>query len=270
MTDIEQQVLAGHSAEAPQETAEAQQPEWTPPEYVLMGEDKVPWDTAQKWLGFGKHYSQRAAELNQQMKEAQALKEQYQGYDQYKPVAEFVNNDPQGAAWWDHVQKQWESRHTFNQPEELKETLNPLHSKIQSLESELSDLRQFKDSFTQKEQDQQLDAEISQVKEKFGNVDFSSVDDSGLTLEQRVINYGVKQNLPSFRSAFLDYYHDDLMKINQAGQAENQAKAKQAKAKEGILGQSPTPKTQLSKPENLRSKSYEDLHEEVLAELGLR
>jgi hypothetical protein len=269
--DIEQQVLAGQSVaeEQPAQQAEASN-EWTPPEYLMLGADQVPWDTAQKWLGFGKHYSQRAAELNNREKEIDSLKQQFDGFDQYKPVADFVNNDPQGASWWEHVQKQWDSRHTFDQPQEIQESLNPLHNELQTLRQELSDLKQFKSSFDQREQDQALDAEIGSIKEKFGNVDFSTVDDSGLTLEQRVINHGASKGHPGFRSAFLDYYHDELMKIGQAGQVESQAKAKQAQAKTGILGKTTTPVTQVKPTENLKGKSYEDLHEEILAELGIR
>lgn len=266
--DIEQQILSGQSVSEGQPAAQEQP--WSPPEYLMLGEEKVPWDKASVWLGQGRHYSQRAQELNQKEATLNETARKYEGYESYRPVAEFVNNDPQGKAWWEHVQQQWESRHTYNQPEELQKTLNPWVNEINTLKQELGELKQFKQSLSQKEQDAQLDAEISQVKEKFGNVDWSALDSTGLTLEQRVINHGAKNGHPGFRSAFLDYYHDDLMQLGQAGKKEAEAKAQVAQTKTGIIGKSPTPISSLKKTESVRGKSYEDLHEEALRELGLR
>lgn len=266
--DIEERILRGESPTAEPEPKE--EAPWSPPEYLMLGEEKVPWDKASVWLGQGRHYSQKAQELNRKEQEIAERAKQYEGYETYKPVAEFVNNDPQGKQWWDFVQQQWETRHTYNQPEEIKETLNPWINEINSLKQELSDLKQFKQSLTQKEQDQQLDAEIAQTKDKFSNVDWSALDASGLTLEQRVINHGAKNGHPGFRSAFLDYYADNLGDIFGAERKEAEAKAQVAQAKTGIIGKSPTSKTQLQKPENHRSRSYEDLTEEALRELGLR
>lgn len=268
--DIEQQVLSGQSVTDQTQQPVEQTQEWSPPEYLMLGEEKVPWDKASVWLGQGRHYSQRAQELNQKEQQIQEQAKQYEGYETYKPVAEFVNNDPKGKQWWDFVQSQWESRHTYDQPKEIQETLNPWVQEINTLKEELGELKQFKQSLSQKEQDQQLDAEIGTVKDKFSNVDWSALDDSGLTLEQRVINHGAKNGHPGFRSAFLDYYHDTLGELYGAGQKEAAAKAQVAQAKTGIIGKSPTPKTQLQKPENHRKSSYEDLTEEALRELGLR
>jgi hypothetical protein len=269
--DIEAQVLAGQSVTDPAQQQPAEQTqEWSPPEYLMLGEEKVPWDKAAIWLGQGRHYSQRGQQLNEREAQLNDMAKKFEGYDAYKPVADFVQNDPQGQQWWSHVQSQWENRHTYNQSEEIQQTVNPLHNEIQSLKQQIQDLAQFKQSVSEKEQDAQLNAEISSVKEKFGNVDWSAIDDTGLTLEQRVINHGVDKRHPGFRSAFLDYYHDNLMKMNQAAGTEAQAKAKQAQAKTGIIGKSSTPVTQVQKPENHRKLSYEDLTEQALKELGIR
>jgi hypothetical protein len=82
----------------------------------------------------------------------------------------------------------------------------------------LAEIKQFKDQIlTEKnsvkvqEEDKKLAGEVENIRKSFPNLDFDSPDEDGKTLEMKVLQHAVDNNLASFRVAFRDYYHDSLI-----------------------------------------------------------
>lgn len=246
---------------------------WQAPEYLMLGEEQVPWDKAQVWLSQGRNYSQRMAEFNQ-------ARERYKPYesldpkmlDHFKSINDFVSSGDDGQNWWAHVQESWDKK---NLPPELdpniEAVVSPLNQQINQLSQTVQDLIKEKTDREVMSQDEALDIDIRATRDKFANIDFDAVDHSGMTLEDRVTDYAAKNGFPNWRAAFLDYYHDNLMEIQKSEVSKSAAAKKETASKTGIVGRTPAPQTKGDfKPyDRNRRASYDDLTREALEELGI-
>ncbi len=95
------------------------------------------------------------------------------------------------------------------------------------------------------------------------------VDETGLTLEMRVLNHAQENGINSFRAAFRDFNHEKLVAIAASKAREDATKKRQMDAKNGLLGVSSTPMKGVQSAQNVKNKSYNDLVNEAKAELGI-
>lgn len=224
-----------------------------------------------QWQSLGYNYSQRVGELNkthaQRMAELDEKAKQYQGYDRYSEIDSYAKQNPD---WWQHVQSAYQGRDTQQINPELQPVLNPLLERLQATESVLSQWQQEKQRQEMEAQDKALDADIQSTREAYPTIDLSAVDPAtGETLELRVLKHARELGTQSFKTAFRDYFHDKLIDMAKSQALETAAKEKQDLAKRGILGKSPTPTKGINPATNFRQKSYDQLTQEALAELGL-
>lgn len=234
---------------------------------------KVTVDTAEKaktWLNLGHNYSQRAQELNktqsQLAQERQQLQDKYKGYDRFSDLDQYAKQNPD---WWNHVQQSWQQRQTHGVDPQLRTVLQPVLERLQQTESFLADLKQQRVVEDHARQDQALEAEIGEIRKAYPNIDLAAADETGSSLEFRVIKHANDNGIQSFRAAFRDYLHDRLVTEAQAAGRAAIAKDTQAKAKAGILGQTSAPVKGLQPAQNVRGKSYSQLAQEALAEYGI-
>lgn len=273
LEEIESPTPPTDEAAAPPEQAAA--PAWNGDEWGFEwnGKKIVPdsRDKVMQWQSLGYNYSQRMGELNkthaQKMAEIEERAKQYQGYDRYKSVDEYARTNPQ---WWEHVEKSYQARDVpQNLDPSLAPVLNPLLERLNQTESVLGQWQQEKQQQEYERQDQALDTEIDEIRKTFPNIDLNSVDPaSGETLELRVLKHAGQLGTSSFRAAFRDYFHDKLIELSKASALESAAKEKEANAKKGILGNSRAPVKGITPAQNIRGKSYDQLAQEALAEMG--
>lgn len=257
---------AAPSPEAPTWNGTEWEFEWSGKKIVPESRDKL-----MTWASQGYNYSQRKGELEktyaERMADIEAQKAKYASFDRYQKVDEFARQNPQ---WWEHVEKNFQERDTYQLDPALKPVLEPILQKQQALESVLSEWQQEKQKQEYERQDQALGAEIDEIRKQFPNIDLTSVDPaSGETLELRVLKHAGELGTTSFRAAFRDYFHDKLIEMSKSSALESAAKEKEQMAKKGILGKSPTPVKGIAPAQNLRGKSYDQLTQEALAELGI-
>jgi hypothetical protein len=184
----------------------------------------------------------------------------------YGPVDEYVRQNPQ---FWDHVVQQFEQRQQLTQ-----DPSNPLASEIGSLRQQLQELTQFKSSFEQMQEKQRLEQDdqkymqtVGELKKSYPDVDFDTVDHEGKSLEMKVLEYGIQNKISNFKTAFKDFYHDELIKRAEAKAKESVAKERMKSTKLGILGITPASTKQVSTDH--RGKSYDDIANEIKQEYGL-
>jgi hypothetical protein len=122
----------------------------------------------------------------------------------------------------------------------------------------------------QKTEDAALESEVSQLRQQHKDLDWNSADENGHSLEQRVLKHASENGINSFRAAFRDYNHDQLLKLTELRAREAAMLERQKVVKSGLLGQSPTPKKGLQTADNVKGKSYNNLVSEALSELGIR
>jgi hypothetical protein len=229
-------------------------------------------EKARTWMSQGYNYSQRMAEINRQRKEIEDLSGRYRGYDRYSEVDQYAKQNPQ---WWDFVEKQWAQR---GQQQPQGQNIDPaMQSVLAPLQQELAQLKEWRDQQLQERQKQEeqrfdevLSKDIASIREQNPNIDFDAVDQSGKTLELRILEHANQIGTASFRAAFRDYLHDQILESAKAQKLAAEAKAPQVAKERGILGVSPTPKkAPSSRPAQVKGRSWDDLAKVAMEDLGI-
>jgi len=261
------------SAEVPL-TKPAATPSSTPQEYTLKingKEIKAPLDKLTQWAQQGHDYGQRMQEFNAKQKEYD------QKYGLYSQIDEFAKSNPD---WWASVQESYNSRDSFGQKPDNAQNgqavPNEFDAKFGALEKEIADLKKFKtdwhlsqESAAKAKSDDELKVQIESVGKQYSHIDLNELDESGQSLQKRVIDYAIENGIGNFKNAFLLLNHDRLLKHAETLGREKLSKGIQAKSKLGLLGTTPTPIKGLTQATDVRNKSYNELLEEALKEEGL-
>lgn len=227
-----------------------------------------------KWAQMGYDRPQVAQKWNQEKQQWEQEKSKYKVYQDIDAYAS------QNKEWWDHVSKSWQNRNQPTQPQATQPTgeqtgqpaydprYQTLEQKLSQLEPLVQELTQFKQTQAIQEEDTKLDKEVQSIRESHQDLDWESLDANGKSLETRVLEHARDTGIRSFRAAFRDLLHEELV-----GKAESLGKLAVSKGiqnqtKLGVLGQSPT--SRMSRPEpkrNMRQTSYEELEREIRDEL---
>ena len=224
-------------------------------------------EKAKTWLSLGVNASERGRALTQREQELNALAEKYKGFDRYGEVDTYAKQNPE---WWKFVEEQWAQRDQQRQQLDpsLAPVLNPLLERLGSMESFVQTLQEQKRQQELESQDKALDAEIESIRKANPNIDFASVDESGRTLEYRVLKHASENGINSFRAAFRDYLHDKLVEEAKAQSLSQQAQGQTKAVKAGVLGKTPAP-TKAAPEISHKGKSWDQLGADVLKEYGL-
>jgi len=229
-----------------------------------------------QWLAQGHDYAQRMAEFKQSQAKWEAERgELEKKYAPYRDVDTFIQQNPE---WWSHVQQAWQARQAQAEaraPQAAADPNNPLTQELETLKQQLAELSQFKQSFETEKQaqarqaeDAKLKEEIQSIRTQFKDLDWDTPDESGYSLELRVLKHAADNGIQNFRAAFRDYNHEHIVKLAEERAKEAVAKENQRRTKLGLLGASPTPKKSAApEVENIKQKSWDQLEREALEEL---
>lgn len=221
-----------------------------------------------KWAQQGYDYPQKAQKLNQDKAKWEADRQKWeQSYSPYKQIDDWAKKNPEA---WQKMQESWKQA----QAAPAATTSDPYATKFQSLEAKLNQFEQVINPVVEKlstaeqqEHDQKLDQEIQSIREKHKDLDWTTIDENGKSLEYKVLEHAQKNGIRNFTTAFKDFCHDELISRAEAQAKLNVSKDIQTKSKLGILGTSPTPKKGISVVKDVRSKSYNDIEAEIREEL---
>lgn len=241
---------------------------------------KAPWEKAIQWASMGHNYSQRMAALKAEQEGWESQKTKFQKelesqYSPYKLIDEYSKKDP---AWWAHVEQAYQQKISGQGQEPGSPDLDSvarsieakLLEKFKPLEEKFTKIEQAEQAERIKEEDASLESEVKSIREQYSNLDWTKADENGHTLEQRILKHAIENGIGKFRAAFADYCHSDLLKFHEEQGKQSQIQDIQRKAKAGILGTSSTPQTRAPKAaEGVKNKSYNDLLQEALNEVGI-
>lgn len=222
---------------------------------------KAPREKILNWASQGYDYAQQMNRFKQQQSQWE------QETAQLRQVNEYARSNPD---WWKHVSSQWENRNSFGQNQEQSGD-----NHLSQLQQQLQELSQFRDQILSereqeriKKEDEALKEEVTGIRKQFAQFDWESLDENGYTLEMRVLDHAHKNQIGTFRAAFRDMMHDDLLKNHKLASAESQQKQVQQQVKQGVIAKSPVPFAKESKtPTDIRYRSYDQLAEEAKQEL---
>lgn len=250
--------------------AEAAAP--TPQEYSFQHqgqEIKAPIDKVLRWAQQGYSAPQRIGELSQKLKDFEGKFKTYETYEKtYAPIDQWAKENPdKWKALFDGWQQAQFGATPGNQaqPQALpKEVLDKLQQHDQFIQLQQQERIQMREQ----KADQTLEQEIGGLRKQYSNIDFDSTDESGRTLEYRVLEHATRLGIPSFEAAFLHFNKAQLQQMYQ-GQGRERA-AMSPQTKDALLGKNLTAKgsgPQVS--ELIKGRSLDQIHELVLSEMGL-
>ena len=231
---------------APQAAAEPQYKEY---EFNVRGQavkikDNDP--RFQQWLSQGHDYAQNIAQIKaereqweKQRGEWDSQKSEWEkSWTPYKEIDAFAKQNPE---WLAHIEQSFQHA-TGQQQQALDPVKQYLDQRLGNVEQDLPLMKQFLQEMQTQKLEQQQSAEdaklgdaIKSIQEKYKDIDFTAQDQSGLSLEHRVLNHAVENNIPTFRAAFLDYYHDSLVQQAEARGKESIAQQMKQRQKLGLL-----------------------------------
>ena len=217
-------------------------------------------------------YAQQGYDYAQSMNQLKLQNDELEKkYGLYKQVDDYATKNPE---WWNKVNNSFQSKdQPVQQASMLNEKIDPAIDELKKQVSELSNFQQEILSERKKHQVEQEDKmlidEIKSIRTNHSNLDWDSVDANGKSLELKVLEHAQQNKISSFKTAFRDFYHDELVKLAEQKGRELVGKDIQKRTKLGLLGETPTPLKRVQEASNPRRKTYDDLMSEALEELGI-
>lgn len=230
-------------------------------------EIKAPIEKILRWAEQGYEAPQKIGELNKQLETWKTKEQQLKELEgKYKTVDDYARENPD---WFQFIQQEYSKRTQSQQQDPNNHYISELKQQFEQQKSVLDTLMKEREEARIKQEDEQYNQNFETLKKTYPKVDFNSVDESGKSLEYRVLEHATKNGINNFTTAFKDYYFEDLQKLKEIEAKEKLLKDKQANTKLGILNVSSTP-TPKRVSDNVKGKSYNDLEREALEELGIR
>lgn len=227
---------------------------------------KEPLEMVLKRAGMGYDYAQKMAAMKAKESEFAKTQERMKALQRWEEYDNFAKENP---AWAQHVEQAWERRQQVLESQGAENPSNPLYGELQQVKQQLAQVSEFIGGVRRSEEDKALTTEIQSIRQKYGDLDFDLADESGKTLEYRILEHAQKNGIRSFKTAFHDFYHDNLIKMREDKAKEQVVKDQQARRKAGIIGVTTESKKGLQPANSVRGKSYDQLAIEALQELGL-
>jgi hypothetical protein len=229
---------------------------------------KEDYERAKTWIQQGYDYSSKMQQFKQQY--GQFLDLPPNRLAQYSEIDSYAKQNPQ---WWNYIENQYASRDQKPAAGDqvADDPLNLLKSEFEKRFSGLEEMLQSKEQSQRiQQEDSALDNEIKSIRESYPQYNFDQImSDDGKTLEFRVMEHAQQIGTNSFKAAFRDFYHDQLVKDAALKASEEAAAKRQEMAKKGILGTTQAPKKGIKPAQNIKNMSYDELAKQGLAELGI-
>lgn len=216
-----------------------------------------------QWASQGYDYAQKMEAFKAQQAEVNTLKETY------GPVDAWVKENPQ-------VWQELMSRFNNQTPTQQMDPNNPLTQMVQSLQQELNQVKPvIEQVLTERQQaqiqkqDQELESQYESIRKEYPDLDLNAPQQDGQSLEYHVLKFANENGLKRFDHAFKLFNHQHLVSKAAERAKEEVAKDIQKKTKMGLLGKTQAPTKGLTKAQDVKAKSYNDLLDEAIAESGI-
>lgn len=246
-------------------------------------EIQVPYSKALQFAQQGYDYSQRMNDYNAQVQKFQQEQsawnqersEMQQRWAQYDEISKYAEQNPQ---WWGLVQNAWQKELQRSQGGAPQGTSPQMdiasHPMFQQLQQQLEEMRGFVNAQKEREEaianekaNAALDQAIDEFQKQYPSFQWNVLDESNMTLTDKIINYAAQNEIPSFRAAALAYLEPQLVGKLQMDGKQQAGEAIRRQTELG-LGANLQPGG-LSGAFNTAEKTYEDLANEAIRELGI-
>ena len=247
---------------APEEPKTEQEPEF---EYSALGATrKEPLSMILKRASMGYDYAQKMEAYKQQQAEVERIRQEAEArHSKFAHLDEYAQQNPE---WYNHWSQAYEQRQAgLNQQEHPAIDLSPIKSELDSLKNDFMSVKEFVTKQQQSVEDSKYWDELKAVQKDFPDVDLNLADETGKTLEFKVLEHAKEHGIGSFRIAFRDFYHDKLRSRMYEQAKQDLLKQDKENRKKGIVGVSNTPMLNSNMPD-LRKMSEQQILEMAIAE----
>jgi hypothetical protein len=186
----------------------------------------------------------------------------------YSDIEAYQKQDPD---WWNHVNQSYQQR--LAERGQTRTALPPeVANKLSEFDQFMSSVTKEREEAQRVKEDQALDLQVSSYREKYPQFDWAQVDETGQTLEQRILKFAMENGLSKpehFQIAANNYLFDEHVK--RAGHAAKEGVGKHLE-KVTKLGLGPVtnqPTQRVQQVRNVASKDWNEIAEEAKAALGL-
>lgn len=258
-----------------------------PQEYAINykgKEEKYPLEKILAFANQGRDYNEKMQAFNQQKTRWTQLEQEYNGaktqwaqveqrLKNYSDIEAYQKQDP---AWWQHVNESYEQR---MQERGGGQHGAPAAALPPEVAKQISDFNEFMTSQKQREQvevaareDQALDLQVSSYREKYPQFEWDKVDENGLNLEKRVLQYMSDNGLTKpeqFPLAANNFLLDEHLK--RAGHAAKDGVGRHLEkvTKLGLGPITTQPSLKIQQVRNVANKDWNEIAEEAKAALGV-
>lgn len=220
-----------------------------------------------QWLQQGYDYQNLVGQIRSQTEQFEAQRKAVEEkIGKYSQVDEWARSNPDQ---WQRVlalyDKAQQGQLTENQNTELLALEQRLTKQFENQLKPILDERQQR---VYAEQDKALDSEIESVRKAYPDLDLEIAEEDGRTPMFKVLEFANQNGIKNFETAFKALYHDKLLQRAETKALEKITKERQKATKLGLLGKTPTPTKGVKPAQNYREKSYDDLFQEGVDELG--
>lgn len=225
------------------------------------------------WAKQGINYPQKIQSFNQERTKWEQDRQNWEkSWGSYRQIDEWAKQHPDK---WEKLNSLWSNGQFGSQPAQgqspgqapeldsfKKQLVTELNQTLQPIFQEREEAKLQKAS-------QDLDKEISSIREKFKDIDFDSTGEDGRTIEKQILDFAIENKIPKFEVAAKAFLHDQILANAQAQAKLEVSKGIQRDTKMGILGKSPIPQKAkgFQQATNVRNRSYNDLEAEALEEI---
>lgn len=222
----------------------------------------------------GYDYEQKMHQLrvDRKMWNQQKEKENSQ-YDELKQINEYTKSNPEFERL---IKREWARIQGGGSPSEqlqqqaVSQNLSPaiqaqMNSMIERLDRQDNEIR----SRQMAEKEATIEGAIESYKESNEHFDWNSKDDFGQTLEDRITQHALDNEIKNFKTAANDLLFDEHMKRAQLTSKEQAGKEVQKQHRMGLGKVTKESQLQAKPVEDVRKKSYTDIVSETLREYGI-
>lgn len=190
-------------------------------------------------------------------------------FDELRQINEYAKSNPEFQALiqreWANIQAGGQIQQDPNQQQQPQAYNPQIEALRQRLDAQDEEIRIKKEA----ERETALESAIENYKESYGSFDWESKDEYGQTLEDRITQHAVDNQIRDFKTAANDYLFDEHLKRASLQSKEKAAKEIQKQNKLGLGKVTDQSTLDVKRADSVRSKSYNDLAAEALKEFGL-
>jgi len=254
LSEISQPASDGQSLPSPDNSGQVGIDYKMPIKYRASGRDlEEPLETVIQRAQRGYDYAQLVEKHKQRESSLGDRESQINEFaKKWQPYIDYASQNPQ---WAEHVRSSWES---VAQPgQALSQAPQGQTGEIGEIKAFIEQYKQEKELARQQQEDSALANQIDEIRREYPDVDFGMSDPAtGETLEYKVLKHGQTNGITSFRAAFRDFYHDQLIEKAALKAKETVASTIQQRNRQGYVAESSTPLMGQQNQETPKRRNY--------------